>query len=125
MKLNTTEVSLLWLAENPHYSKVARISSILADAVAYNALLSLMDRPKMVVQICTENNTPLRSTYKAVKKLQAAGLVHVHEYVNSGASKTALYQSDVESISIKIVKQQGAKVEVRLGNRKGGRDKNE
>lgn len=85
---------------------------ILSDPVAYRSLLSVMDEPKMVAQICKENKTPLSSTYNIIKKLQKAGLVYVHSYTSTELRRVALYRSRVKSINIRI-ERHGGKLDVR------------
>ena len=73
----------------------------------------------MVAQICQENNTPLSSTYKAIKNLHEIEMIHVHGYAATtiNSRRTAMYKSSVKSISIRIDRQ-GGKVDVQKGGRK-------
>ena len=50
----------------------------ISDEMAFRIITSIRDSPKPATQISIENNIPLSSTYKKIKKLQKYGVVRIH-----------------------------------------------
>ena len=50
----------------------------ISDEMAFRIIVSIRDCAKAATQISIENNIPLSSTYKKIKKLQKYGVVRIH-----------------------------------------------
>lgn len=75
----------------------------LSTDVAYKALLSLLEGPKSVADICLENKTPVSSTYKVVKGFQQMGLVSVQDVlIDEHGKRITLYKAKVKSLRISL-----------------------
>jgi predicted transcriptional regulator len=78
----------------------------LFDGFSYKILLSVMDQPKTVFQICDENRVPVSSTYKKIKKLRNMGLLVVDSIIiNEKGKKVIFYKSKIRSIELVLDKQ--------------------
>jgi hypothetical protein len=87
------------------------LCKVLSTQVAYDTLISLLDGPKSVADICLENKTPLSSTYKVVKSFQQMGLVSVQDVlIDEHGKRVTLYKSKVKSLKINL-NSNGVKVE--------------
>jgi hypothetical protein len=79
----------------------------LFDGFSYKILLSTLDEPKSVFQICEENDVPISSTYKKIRKLKESGLLFIDKIVISErGKKIVFYRSKVRSIELTLDKQQ-------------------
>ena len=100
-------------AEDARNNKKYLISlcKTLSTSVAYDTLMSLLHGPKSVADICSENKTPVSSTYKVVKDLQRLGLVSVKDiFIDEHGKRVTLYTSKVKSFKINLDKN-GAAIE--------------
>jgi predicted transcriptional regulator len=65
--------------------------------------MSISEYAKPVVEISVENNIPLSSTYKKIKRLTKHGLVQVDKIIiDEAGKKIFLYKSKIGSIRIDI-----------------------
>lgn len=77
----------------------------IADRIAYRIILSIMQSPKSATQICAENNLPLSSTYKRIRKLYEIGLIAIERiYIDSNGKKVVFYKSKIKSLAFNFRK---------------------
>lgn len=73
------------------------------DRIACKIIISIIDLPKTVLQICSENKLPLSSTYKRIRKLYNVGLISVEKInINSKGKKVVLYRSKIKSLEFSL-----------------------
>ena len=74
----------------------------LTDSVSYQIIMSIAEYAKPVPEISAENNIPLSSTYKKIKRSKH-GLVQVDKIIiDEAGKKIFLYKSKIGSIRIDI-----------------------
>lgn len=82
---------------------VLRTIHELMDSVSYQIIMSISEYAKPVVEISVENNIPLSSTYKKIKRLTKHGLVQVDKIIiDEAGKKIFLYKSKIGGIRIDI-----------------------
>ena len=75
----------------------------ISDDMAFRIITSIRDSPKAATQISIENNIPLSSTYKKIKKLQKYGVVRVHRSeIDESGKRVLFYKSHIASLEFKI-----------------------
>ena len=88
---------------NGNKLSVLRIIHEIMDSVSYQIIMSISEYAKPVVEISVENNIPLSSTYKKIKRLTKHGLVQVDKIIiDEAGKKIFLYKSKIGSIRIDI-----------------------
>ena len=74
----------------------------ISDDMAFRIITSIRDSPKAATQISIENNIPLSSTYKKIKKLQKCGVVRVHRSeIDESGKRVLFYKSNIASFEFK------------------------
>lgn len=77
----------------------------LFDGFSYKIIMSVVEEPKSVFQICKENDLPVSSTYKKIKKLKELDLLVVDRIIISEKGKRILfYKSKVQSVELLLDK---------------------
>jgi hypothetical protein len=75
----------------------------ISDDMAFRIITSISDSAKAATRISIENNIPLSSTYKKIKKLQKFGVVRIYRSEMDGSGKKVLlYRSNIASFEFKI-----------------------
>lgn len=88
---------------NGNKLSVLRTIHELMDSVSYQIIMSISEYAKPVVEISVENNIPLSSTYKKIKRLTKHGLVQVDKIIiDEAGKKIFLYKSKIGGIRIDI-----------------------
>ena len=78
---------------------------VLADIVSHKIILSTIEDAKTAQQIAFENELPLSSTYKKVKRLQAMDILCVERISLDDTGKRVLYyKSRVKSVEFSLRK---------------------
>lgn len=79
----------------------------LVDGVSYRLIMSTIDTPKTAAQVSVENNLPLSSTYKKIKKLQDVGILFVEKIELDGKGKKVIYyRSRIKSMEFNLSRDQ-------------------
>jgi hypothetical protein len=77
----------------------------ISDEMAFRIIVSIRDCPKAATQISIENNIPLSSTYKKIKKLQKYGLVRIHRSeIDESGKRVLFFKSNIASFEFRIEK---------------------
>lgn len=77
----------------------------LFDGFSYKIIMSVVEEPKSVFQICKENDLPVSSTYKKIKKLKELDLLVVDRIIISEKGKRILfYKSKIQSVELLLDK---------------------
>ena len=75
----------------------------LLDNASYRIILSTIDSAKSVGDISSQNNIPLSTTYKRIKKLAKHGLIHVARIeIDDSGKKIVFYKSKVKRMQFGI-----------------------
>lgn len=78
---------------------------VLSDVVSHKIILSTIEEAKTAHQIASENELPLSSTYKKIKRLQSLDLVCVERISLDDSGKRVLYyKSRVKSVEFSLKK---------------------
>ena len=78
---------------------------VLADIVSHKIILSTIEEGKTAQQIALENELPLSSTYKKIKRLQAMDILCVERISLDDSGKRVLYyKSRVKSVEFSLRK---------------------
>jgi predicted transcriptional regulator len=73
----------------------------LLDNISYRIILSTIGSARSVGDICSQNNIPLSSTYKKIKRLTKHGLIHVARIeIDDSGKKVVFYKSQSEENAI-------------------------
>src|SRR5918994_1351844 len=99
---------------------------LLADIVSHKIILSTIDIAKTAQQIALENNLPISSTYKKIRRLCQMGLLCIdHVNIEESGKKVLFYKSKVKSLEFYLEKdrcilqfernENGSKFSTRLG----------
>ena len=76
---------------------------VLADAMSHKIILSTIEDAKTAQQIAFENDLPLSSTYKKIKKLQSMDILCVERISLDDTGKLVLYyKSRVRSVEFSL-----------------------
>src|SRR5688500_20257374 len=77
----------------------------ISDEMAFRIITSIRDSPKAATQISIENNIPLSSTYKKIKKLQKYEVVRIQRSeIDESGKRELIYKSNITSNENKIDK---------------------
>lgn len=78
----------------------------ISDEMAFRIIISIRDSPKPATQISIENNIPISSTYKKIKKLQKYAVVRIHRSeIDESGKRVLFYKSNIASFEFKIEKE--------------------
>ena len=78
---------------------------VLADTVSHKIILSTIEEAKSAQQIASENELPLSSTYKKIKRLQTMDILCVERISLDDTGKRVLYyKSKVKSVEFSLRK---------------------
>jgi predicted methyltransferase len=73
----------------------------LFDGFSYKIVMSTIEDSKTVFEICKENDMPISSTYKKIKKLKDLGLLFIDRIViNEKGKKVVFYKSKIQSVEL-------------------------
>ena len=79
----------------------------LFDGFSYKIVMSTIEESKTVFEICKENELPISSTYKKIKKLKDLGLLFIDRIViNEKGKKVVFYKSKIQSVELMLNKKQ-------------------
>ncbi len=79
----------------------------LFDGFSYKIVMSTIEESKTVFGICKENDLPISSTYKKIKKLKDLGLLFIDRIViNEKGKKVVFYRSKIQSVELILNKKQ-------------------
>jgi predicted methyltransferase len=79
----------------------------LFDGFSYKIIMSTIENSKTVFEICKENDLPISSTYKKIKKLKDLGLLFIDRIViNEKGKKVVFYKSKIQSVELMLNKKQ-------------------
>jgi hypothetical protein len=83
---------------------IARLH-LLADVVSHKIILATIDIAKTAQQIALENNLPVSSTYKKIRRLCQMDLLYVDEVnIDESGKKVLFYKSKVKSLEFYLNK---------------------
>ncbi|HKU48420.1 MAG TPA: hypothetical protein VJP79_00595 [Nitrososphaera sp.] len=78
---------------------------VLADVVSHKIILSTIEEAKTAQQISVENELPLSSTYKKIKRLQSMDILCIERINLDDTGKRVLYyKSRVKSLEFSLGK---------------------
>ena len=73
----------------------------ISDEMAFRIIQSIKDNAKAATRISIENNIPLSSTYKKIKKLQKYGVVRIHRSeIDESGKRVLFYKSNIASFEL-------------------------
>lgn len=79
----------------------------LFDGFSYKIVMSTIEDSKTVFEICKENDLPISSTYKKIRKLKDLGLLFTDRIViNEKGKKVVFYKSKIQSVELMLNKKQ-------------------
>ena len=79
----------------------------LFDGFSYKIVMSTIEDSKTVFEICKENDLPISSTYKKIRKLKNLGLLFIDRIViNEKGKKVVFYKSKIQSVELMLNKKQ-------------------
>jgi predicted methyltransferase len=79
----------------------------LFEGFSYRIVMSIIEDSKTVFEICKENDLPISSTYKKIKKLKDLGLLFIDRIViNEKGKKVVFYKSKIQSVELILNKKQ-------------------
>lgn len=79
----------------------------LFDGFSYKIVMSTIEDSKTVFEICKDNDLPISSTYKKIKKLKDLGLLFIDRIViNEKGKKVVFYKSKIQSVELILNKKQ-------------------
>ena len=79
----------------------------LFDGFSYKIVMSIIEDSKTAFEICKENDLPISSTYKKIKKLKDLGLLFIDRIViNEKGKKVVFYKSKIQSVELILNKKQ-------------------
>ncbi len=78
---------------------------LLADIISHKIILSTIDIAKTAQQIALENNLPVSSTYKKIRRLCQMDLLCIDQVnIDESGKKVLLYKSRVKSLEFYLKK---------------------
>jgi hypothetical protein len=78
---------------------------LLADIISHKIILSTIDVAKTAQQIALENNIPVSSTYKKIRRLCQIDLLCIDQVnIDESGKKVLLYKSKVKSLEFYLKK---------------------
>jgi hypothetical protein len=85
--------------ENKSFSLLREV----AEMITYKIITSTMYSAKTVLQISTENELPLSSTYKKISRLVKAGILSVERAsIDDNGKKVLYYRSKIRAIEASL-----------------------
>ena len=79
----------------------------LFDGFSFKIVMSTIEDSKTVFEICKENDLPISSTYKKIKKLKDLGLLFIDRIIiNEKGKKVVFYKSKIRSVELILNKKQ-------------------
>ena len=79
----------------------------LFDGFSYKIVMSTIEDSKTVFEICKENDLPISSTYKKIKKLKDLGFLFIDRImINEKGKKVVFYKSKIQSVELILNKKQ-------------------
>lgn len=92
---------------NQEDKKTSNILKELFDGFSYKIVMSTIEDCKTVFEICKENDLPISSTYRKIKKLKDLGLLFIDRIViNEKGKKVVFYKSKIQSVELILNKKQ-------------------
>jgi predicted transcriptional regulator len=87
------------------HSSALSIVQELVDRISFRIVMSIIDNAKNVMQIAEENQIPLSSTYKKIRKLQEMGIVFVEKIdIDDNGKKVLFYRSKIKSLEFNMTR---------------------
>jgi hypothetical protein len=78
----------------------------LVDRISHAIILSTIDIPKTAQQISLENNLPLSSTYKKIRRLQVMNVLCIDKiHIDDSGKKVIFYKSKIKSMEFHLGKE--------------------
>lgn len=85
---------------------------ILSDIVSHKIILSTIEIGKSAQQVATENELPLSSTYKKIRRLYEMDLLCIDEVsIDESGKKVLYYKSKVKSLEFSL-KREGSSLQL-------------
>lgn len=98
---------------------------VLADTVSHKIILSTIEESKTAQQIAVENELPLSSTYKKIKRLSAINILCVERIsLDSSGRRVLYYKSKVKSFEFTL-RQAGLLLQLERNDTAGRRNNDE
>lgn len=92
---------------NQEDKNATKLLKELFDGYSYKIVMSTIEDSKTVFEICKENDLPISSTYKKIKKLKDLGLLFIDRIViNEKGKKVVFYKSKIQSVELMLNKKQ-------------------
>lgn len=92
---------------NQEDKNATKLLKELFDGYSYKIVMSTIEDSKTVFEICKENDLPISSTYKKIKKLKDLGLLFIDRIViNEKGKKVVFYKSKIQSVEFMLNKKQ-------------------
>lgn len=92
---------------NQEDKKASILLKELFDGFSYKIVMSIIEDSKTVFEICKENELPISSTYKKIRKLKDLGLLFIDRIViNEKGKKVVFYKSKIQSVELILNKKQ-------------------
>lgn len=92
---------------NQEDKKASILLKELFDGFSYKIVMSTIEDSKTVFEICKENELPISSTYKKIRKLKDLGLLFIDRIViNEKGKKVVFYKSKIQSVELILNKKQ-------------------
>lgn len=91
------------------------LCNALGDKVSFGIIKSTIKAAKSVVEISRENNIPISSVYKKIRRLKSLDMIDVQTVVTDAQSgkKVAYYRCNIKSIEMSM-DGYGAKMQLKL-----------
>ena len=87
------------------YNEAIPRLQLLADIISHKIILSTIDIAKTAQQIALENNLPVSSTYKKIRRLCQMDLLCIDQVnIDESGKKVLLYKSRVKSLEFYLKK---------------------
>jgi predicted methyltransferase len=92
---------------NQENNNTSTLLKELFDGFSYKIVMSIIEDSKTVFEICKENDLPVSSTYKKIRKLKDLGLLIIDRIViNEKGKKVVFYKSKIQSVELILNKKQ-------------------
>ncbi len=94
------------LTFDKHITAIPVLQEII-DEISFKLISSTIDTSKTAAQVSVENNIPLSSTYKKIKKLQDIGMLSIERIeLDGNGKKVAYYRSRIKSMELNLSRDQ-------------------
>jgi hypothetical protein len=94
------------LTFDKHITAIPVLQEII-DGISFKLITSTIDSSKTAAQVSVENNIPLSSTYKKIKKLQDIGMLSIERIeLDGNGKKVAYYRSRIKSMELNLSRDQ-------------------